>query len=379
MKIDPEFKALIAPLQPDERQQLEDNLVAHGCRDALVVWRDTLIDGHNRHEICERRRIKYRTVEMALASREHVPIWIETNQLGRRNLADDQRAIIAHRLKKRLADQAKRERASKAGKAGGRNHPKVSLSETSTPKLKDRSKKSDVAVSKLARISEWKLRQVAAIEKTHPKELTAILAGAKTIVEVRGEIKMAERAAIAQQIAAEAPQYPDGPFRVIVVDPPWKYDARSEDWTHRARNPYPDMTIEKIHELPVAERAHNDCVLWLWTTNAFLFEAFGCLTAWGFTYKTMLTWVKDRMGTGDWLRGQTEHCLMAIRGKPTVMLTNQTTAIHGPMREHSRKPEEFYALVESLCPGNKWDHFARAPRAGWITSGAEKEKFEAVS
>jgi hypothetical protein len=66
------------------------------------------------------------------------------------------------------------------------------------------------------------------------------------------------------------------------------------------------------------------------------------------------------MGTGDWLRGKTEHCILAVRGQPTVTLTNQTTLLDGPVREHSRKPEEFYALVEALCPGSKVELFAHS-------------------
>jgi N6-adenosine-specific RNA methylase IME4 len=118
--------------------------------------------------------------------------------------------------------------------------------------------------------------------------------------------------------------------------------------------------------------------LWLWTTNAFLREAFECLDAWGFKNKTVLTWVKDRMGLGNWLRGQTEHCLVAVKGKPIVTLTNQTTALSAPMREHSRKPDEFYALVESLCPGNRLEMFARQSRDGWQSCGAEHELFDAA-
>jgi N6-adenosine-specific RNA methylase IME4 len=117
--------------------------------------------------------------------------------------------------------------------------------------------------------------------------------------------------------------------------------------------------------------AHADCILWLWTDNAHLREAFDVLEAWGFTYKTTLTWVKDRIGTGDWLRGQTEHCLVATRGTPTVTLGGQSTVIDAPRGEHSRKPEAFFALVESLCPGSKVELFARTPRPGWTQHGSE--------
>lgn len=93
--------------------------------------------------------------------------------------------------------------------------------------------------------------------------------------------------------------------------------------------------------------AHEHCILWLWTTNAFMRQAFACMDAWRFEQKTILTWVKRHFGVGEW-RGQTEHCLLAIRGKPVVRLTKQAAALFAPVREHSRKPQEFYDLVEAL-------------------------------
>jgi N6-adenosine-specific RNA methylase IME4 len=78
---------------------------------------------------------------------------------------------------------------------------------------------------------------------------------------------------------------------------------------------------------------------------------------------------------GDWLRGQTEHCIMAVRGKPTVVLTNQTTLLHGPVRAHSQKPDEFYELVESLCPAPRYAYlFSREQREGWDMHGDELPK-----
>jgi N6-adenosine-specific RNA methylase IME4 len=175
---------------------------------------------------------------------------------------------------------------------------------------------------------------------------------------------------------------PTGPFNVVVVDPPWTYDKRAGDVTHRAVCPYPSMTIDEIKALPIgrdvegeSDLACDDAVVWLWTTNAHLRWAFEILDEWGFAYKTMLTWVKDRMGVGDWLRGRTEHCLLAVRGKPLWNLTNQTTVVEGAMREHSRKPEEFYKLVEGLCPGSKLDMFGRTQRDGWTVHGNEASKF----
>jgi N6-adenosine-specific RNA methylase IME4 len=104
---------------------------------------------------------------------------------------------------------------------------------------------------------------------------------------------------------------------------------------------------------------HLGCTTIPRTTNHHMREAFGVLDAWGFEQKTILTWAKDKMGMGDWLRGKTEHCLLAVRGKPVVELKNQTTLLHGAVREHSQKPVEFYDYVEELCP---------APRYGYLFS-----------
>jgi N6-adenosine-specific RNA methylase IME4 len=177
---------------------------------------------------------------------------------------------------------------------------------------------------------------------------------------------------IARRIEQEPMPFPTGPFRVIVADPPWQYgDGDSEFCSRQGLAPYPTMTLAEIAALPVESLAYEDAILWLWTTNAHLFDAPDIARAWGFEPKTILTWAKDRFGTGDWLRGQTEHCLMCVRGHPTHMLTNQTTLLNGPVREHSRKPDEFFRLVESLCPGSKVELFAREARPGWQAWGAE--------
>jgi N6-adenosine-specific RNA methylase IME4 len=175
----------------------------------------------------------------------------------------------------------------------------------------------------------------------------------------------------AEAIKKEPSPLPEGPFRVIVIDPPWKYETRAEDPSHRTARPYPEMTLDEIKAWPIASRAFGDSILWLWTTNAFLPQAFELAVHWGFSYKTLLTWGKDKFGTGDWLRGQTEHCLMCIRGKPVTTLTNQSTLLLAPAGKHSEKPEAFYELVEALCPGSKLEIFQRKPRPGWVGWGDE--------
>ena len=187
--------------------------------------------------------------------------------------------------------------------------------------------------------------------------------------KVAGAYRRLEVLKQARQLEASPQELPDGPFQVIVADPPWRYETGND-------LPYPTMAIEDIKALPVEAIAADDATLWLWTTNAHLRVAFEVVEAWGFVYKTLLTWVKDRMGTGEWLRGQTEHCMLATRGKPVFLHGQHTTVLQAARREHSRKPEEFYALVEATCPGNKVELFCRQHRKDWEVYGNNTSCFD---
>jgi N6-adenosine-specific RNA methylase IME4 len=182
----------------------------------------------------------------------------------------------------------------------------------------------------------------------------------------------------AEAIRAEPPPIPGrGPYRVGVVDPPWPC-VRYDDPSNMGALPYPPMSIEQICALEVASIMHDDSLLWLWTTNFHLVNgnAVRVLTAWGFAGKTMLTWAKPRSGTGSWLYGQTEQCILATRGKAIVTLTNESTLLIAPAGRHSAKPVEFYDLVESLCPAPRYaDLFARyRHNEKWDCHGDEAPK-----
>jgi N6-adenosine-specific RNA methylase IME4 len=188
-----------------------------------------------------------------------------------------------------------------------------------------------------------------------------------------GKVSGAYRRLVVQQQAKELDEKPAvlpvGPFDVIVADPPWRYDTGSS-------LPYPTMAIEEIKAMPVQGIANDSAILWLWTTNTHLRAAFEVVEAWGFEYKTLLTWFKDRTGTGEWLRGQTEHCLLAARGKPVFLHGAHGTALSAVRREHSRKPEEFYQMVEATCPGAKLELFSRQARQGWQAFGNQTDLFD---
>ena len=221
-----------------------------------------------------------------------------------------------------------------------------------------------------------KIAEVCEAAEADPERYGKLLEDMDRTGRVTGPHRRLKAIRQAEQIRAEPPPYPNqGPYRVIVADPPWTYEKRQEDPSNRGVLPYTSMSVAQICDeaSKVQAIAHEDCLLWLWTTNHHMREAFEVLDAWGFQQKTILTWSKDKMGMGDWLRGQTEHCLMAVRGRPTVVLTNQTTILHAPMRAHSEKPVEFYDFVEKLCPAPRYASlFHRGiSRSNWDGHGDE--------
>jgi N6-adenosine-specific RNA methylase IME4 len=231
-------------------------------------------------------------------------------------------------------------------------------------------------IGAFAGVSGRTVEKIAAIveaAEAEPERFGRLAADMDRTGRVDGPFKRLRVARQAEAIRKEPPPLPKrGPYRVIVVDPPWPFEMRMEDPSHRAIYPYPTMSLAQIAALPIGALAHGDCVLWLWTTNFNMREALGLVETWGFEHKTILTWVKDRFGYGDWLRTQTEHVLMATRGRPVVQLTNESTALCAPMRAHSEKPEEFYALVERLCPAPRYcELFSRRGRPNWDGHGDE--------
>lgn len=181
--------------------------------------------------------------------------------------------------------------------------------------------------------------------------------------------------------------FPGKTYKCIVIDPPWHYRLRNNDASHRNKVKYPTMQTKEILALPIRDICNPvGTVLWLWFTNSHMLDAAKCIEAWGFELKTILTWHKVSkegntiLGMGHWLRNSTEHCILAIKGQVTSfsynnLLTNQSTVLMAQRREHSRKPNRFYTLVEQLCPDSKIELFAREKRPGWDVWGNEVDKF----
>jgi len=166
---------------------------------------------------------------------------------------------------------------------------------------------------------------------------------------------------------------PDGKFSVIVIDPPWPYGTQYDKDNRRVASPYTELSIKELEAMTMP--AADDCSLWLWTTHKFIWDAKKLMELWGFEYKAILVWNKEKMGMGVWLRMQCEFCLVGIKGSPSWAMTNQRDILTEARGEHSVKPDSFYKLVESVCKGKKIDIFSRKKRTNWTIYGNETEKF----
>jgi len=370
MKINEDLKKLIQPLSIEEKEILTQSIKHEGCRDALVVWDDTLIDGHNRYEICTAFDIPFNTINKEFENIEEAKQWMINNQLGRRNLTDGWKYELIQ-VKKALLMEKGKEKISNIQK---QRHNNVSLSTID----KDTNHNSR---NELSKDLSWSTGKVAMADKVWaqatPEVKEQIKAGETTFNQAYNAIKKQDRKIEIEKQKEDIRQgrieLPIGVFENIVIDPPWSYGREYDPDGSRVANPYPEMNQESLKEIQIP--SSNDSILWLWTTHAFMLDARELLNTWGFTYKGMIVWDKDSMGMGSWLRMQCEFCLLGIKGKPIWDVHNIRDIVRESRREHSRKPESFYQMIEDNFIGRKLDYFSRSVRDGWEVMGNDIKKF----
>ena len=174
-----------------------------------------------------------------------------------------------------------------------------------------------------------------------------------------------------------------GNFRTILADPPWQFSNRTGKMApeHKRLSRYSTMKLPEILELPIPQLAAPESHLYLWVPNALILEGLEVMKRWGFTYKTNIVWYKirkdggpDGRGVGFYFRNVTELVLFGIRGKNNRTLApgrRQVNIITTRKREHSRKPDEIYDIIERCSPGPYLELFARHYRENWTQWGDE--------
>ena len=339
--------AEIFPLMSSkEFSELKRDIKENGLLDPVVVYEGQILDGRNRYNACKELKLDYTTREY---DGDNPLQYVMSTNLKRRHLTDSQKAIVGIRYKKYYA---------KYYHQGTRTDL---INGTSSMSSRDRA-------GEVVGVSGRYIDIAEEVLKARPEKEKEIMLGDIKLKQVYRDIKLEKQKKEIEQIKEVT-----GEYEVIVIDPPWKYseddEYDNEYYMGRVVAPYPTMTIPDIRniKLPTAD----NCVLWLWTTQRFIWDAKEILEAWGFNYKAVLVWDKEKLGIGKTLRMQCEFCLIGFKGKPYWSLSNERDIIREPKTEHSAKPDVFYKLVERLTSGRKLDYFARKKREGWDVYGDE--------
>lgn len=158
-------------------------------------------------------------------------------------------------------------------------------------------------------------------------------------------------------------------YKTILADPPWKY---GKGWkTGGAGRRYSLMKLKDIKNLPVKNLSKENAHLYLWSPNSLISQALEVMKDWGFNYKTIITWVKERSIFGYYFKGQTEQLLFGVKGSLAPNDRFQVTILKGVSKRHSEKPEMQYEVIEKISPAPRIELFARNKRMGWDVWGNE--------
>lgn len=334
-----------------------------------------LVDGHNRYEICTRLCLPFDVVEVVFADREAAALWIEENQVGRRNLSDDQRSVIADSIRERRSKAARQVQAAEVGRKGGRGRKQTHEDNVSSRVSDDgKTGRTRAAVAEELKVPERKLRAVAEVKKAEKgKELLQqVRKGEITLAEARRQVKKAEVVAKLEDVAAREAKELAGEYDVIVIDPPWPMEKIERDVTpEQVAFEYPTMQEADLAamQLPVAD----DCHVWVWTTHKFLPMCLRLLDVWGLKYVCTFVWHKpggfQPFGLPQY---NCEFAVYARRGTPQFIDTKAfPVCFDAPRGKHSEKPEEFYDVVRRVTAGRRIDIFNRRQIDGFDVWGKE--------
>ncbi|MBT9151376.1 MAG: hypothetical protein DDT40_01569 [candidate division WS2 bacterium] len=346
-----EIANILPLMEGSEFDALVMDIKEQGLLEPICLYEGNILDGRNRYKACEKAGVEPHFIKWAGGK----PLeFIISKNLKRRHLNESQRAVVAARL----ADMRQGERTDLV-------EPSANL----------RKVISQPEAAVMLNISERMIQSVKSLEREAPELLPQIERGKISVHEAKMKVKTEKRQQeIWQQkeaIEAGAIELPKGKYEVIVIDPPWNYNSDYDPEGFRGAPDYPEMTNEELEQMAIPNA--DDCILFLWTTHKFIWEAKELLELWGFEYRNTLVWDKCKMGLGKLFRLQCEFCLVGIKGKP--LLSNDNThrdIIREDRREHSRKPEQFYEMVDTLCVGRKLDMFGRQKRPGWDIFGGVK-------
>ena len=362
---------------------LAGDIRSNGLRQPIVLLDGMILDGRNRYRACISVDV---TPAFETYSGDDPLKFVISLNLSRRHLDESQRAMVAAKIANIQGPGRQPDNAPIGAISQDSAGELLNVSRRSVQRANDviRSPIKELArevesggvsvsaAATVARMPEAEQREVVARGKTE------ILAAAKAFKAVDAESKkrarLAKESALAAATLAASEQIGTKLYGVISADPPWRFEpySRETGMDRAADNHYPTMTTDTICDMTVPSA--EDCVLFLWATAPMLPDALRVMNAWGFTYKSHVVWVKDRIGTGYWARNKHELLLIGTRGSIPAPSpgTQFISAIEAVVGQHSAKPAVFVEQIETMFPSlARLEMFCRSPREGWDSWGNE--------
>lgn len=363
---------LLPELSAEDYARLRADIAQRGVLVPVEVDENgTVLDGHHRQRIAAELGIDCPTVVRAGMAEHEKRLHAVALNLARRHLTDAQKVLLGRTIEPDVAERARERQGQRTDLVSTEvdTEPRGKLSTKSADKTRD-------AVAQQVGLGTGRTyanhkRTLAKAERVAPDTVAKAERGEVTMREVAKAVRQAEKAERVQQIQSRPPASLDGgPWPVIYADPPWRYDDAEP--TRAIENHYPTMTVEAICGL--TPPAADDAVLFLWATSPKLVEAMAVMNAWGFTYRTCMVWVKDRIGMGYYARQRHELLLIGRRGKlPTPEPSlRPDSVVEAPLGRHSEKPAIVAETIVSMYPHlPRVEMFARTSRDGWDVWGNE--------
>lgn len=353
---------------------LVEDVRVNGLREAVITFEGQILDGRNRYRACHAAQVDCRFEPYSGAD---ALAFVVSKNLRRRHMDVSQRAMAAARLG-RLGWGGDRSKPSNEGLSASQRAELMKVGKATVERAQaviDKGVPELVEAVEKGRVAVHIAEQALFLAEEDQRRAVARLdEGKKNAVTTA--IKAVKRAQREKALAASIRELPNKKYGAILADPEWEFEVWGEESGRLkdASNHYPTSRTDDICARPVQNIAADDCVLFLWATAPKFLDALCVVEAWGFAYVTQAIWVKDRVGTGYWVRNKHEILIIAKRGNPPKPAdgTQFNSAIDGPVRDHSVKPEWQYEMIERYFPNvPKIELNARRARDGWDSWGLE--------
>lgn len=348
------YSNTVDPLTKDEYEELKQSIKKEGglWEPITISPQGDVLDGHHRYRACQELGMKPEFKVKESKNELEEQLFVIDSNLIRRQLNDYQRGILVLKKKPILTERAKRN---------------MSLAAKGDKILSPLNRVNEELAKQAGDISREQLRKIEILEERAPEDMKKKLrSGGKKIGPAYSELQRAE------DRYKPKPAPPQGQYDVLYVDPPWSYEFSAVRGS--AENHYAVMTEEELMRLPLP--ASDNAILFLWVPYPKSREAFDVIDAWGFVFKSKIVWVKDKIGTGHYVRAKHEELFICVKGEGLGLPAEQDrpeSVVFAERMEHSRKPEIFYEIIDDMYPGRtRIELFARGEaREGWKTWGLE--------